>query len=449
MTSSWSSLRQHLTEHTVLRALVAGFSLVMLLLGTAGFLAVREGRAIRASAAELVREQILITRLLHEAQVEEDALALVLHRLTRTEDPAARRTLMDELTAADQAIARLADEASSTPQAQPWRTLADSTRAFSAQVRATLESENRLARERLDPLFASHEVVVHLIHQLILKSTAHLEIVDRRLGDRLQELARESAALLGASLALAAACAVGTIAYVRHSLHRAEMRERELNHVTWHMLQSQEETARRFSHELHDELGQSLAAVRANLTRRSVEDPEALRADSVALVDEAIANVRELSQLLRPVILDDFGLEAGLRWLSEKFALRTRIHVDCHCDLPRRLDGELETHLFRIAQEALTNVARHSNAARVAIRLDSHQETVCLQIADDGRGLPLPAPAAAAPGLRPQSLGLTGMRARARECGGTLELTPAAPHGLIITVRVPARWSPADSASPA
>ena len=449
MTGSWSSFRQHLTEHNVLRALVAGFSLVMLLLGTAGFLAVREGRAIRASAAELVREQILITRLLHEAQVEEDALALVLHRLTRTDDPTARRALMSELTAADQAIARLADDASSTPQAQPWRTLADSTRAFSAEVRTTLDTDAPLTRERLDPLFASHEVVVRLIHQLILESTSHLEVVDRRLGDRLQELARESAVLLGASLALAAACALGTIAYVRHSLHRSESQERELNHVTWHMLQSQEETARRFSHELHDELGQSLAAVRANLTRRGVEDPDALRADSVALVDEAIANVRELSQLLRPVILDDFGLEAGLRWLGEKFAQRTRIPVDCHCDLPRRLEGELETHLFRIAQEALTNVARHSNASRVQLRLDLQQDTVCLRIADDGRGLPPPTPAASTTSLRPQSLGLTGMRARARECGGNLELTPATPHGLVITVHVPARWVAADNVNPA
>src|SRR5919107_5509618 len=96
------------------------------------------------------------------------------------------------------------------------------------------------------------------------------------------------------------------------------------------MLEGQEATARRFSHELHDELGQSLTALKTNLTaldgrgelsRERVED-------SVRLVDEAIGNVRQLSQLLRPTILDDFGLEAGLRWLSEGFPNRTGIGVE-------------------------------------------------------------------------------------------------------------------------
>jgi two-component system sensor histidine kinase UhpB len=197
------------------------------------------------------------------------------------------------------------------------------------------------------------------------------------------------------------------------------------------MLQSQEETARRFSHELHDELGQSLAAVRSNLTSSSQDDKIERRADCVQLVDEAIANVRELSQLLRPVILDDFGLDAGLRWLTEKFGQRTRIKTEYESCLAGRLHSDTETHLFRIAQEALTNIARHSQATKVIIMLEAEVAIVRLTIIDNGCGL--------APDRQesPASLGLIGMRARARECGGTLALQPVQPKGLRIVVEVP------------
>ena len=428
--------RVPLGARTVLIALVAGFGLVMLLLGAAGLVAVREGQAIRLSAEELVREQILITRLLHEAQVEEDALALALHRLARAVQDGERQAPLAALDKADQAIAKLAQEAASTPQAGPWQQLAQTTREFTAHVRTTLEggsSSTPLPRDQLEGLFSRHDTVVHLIHDLILQSTDQLALVDQKISRQLQDLARESAALLGACFVLALLSSAGTIAYVRHSIERIKDQADELSQVSWHMLQSQEVTARRFSHELHDELGQSLAAVRANLTRQSVDDPDALRADSLHLVDEAIANVRELSQLLRPVILDDFGLDAGLRWLTEKFAQRTRIDVHYDSTLTCRLHNDLETHLFRIAQEALTNIARHSDARQVRVGLLESSGRVLLRIEDNGRGLPT----LNEPGRR--SLGLIGMRARARECGGELDLKKSHPAGLTILVSVPLR----------
>jgi signal transduction histidine kinase len=190
---------------------------------------------------------------------------------------------------------------------------------------------------------------------------------------------------------------------------------------------------------LHDELGQSLAVLRSNLTKESVLDPESLRADCLHLVDESIANVRELSQLLRPVILDDFGLDAGLRWLAERFAQRTRIRVDVETECRGRFADETETHLYRIAQEALTNVARHSKAGNVRIRLVEAEGNIRLSIVDDGVGLG-PDPGAV-PG-RP-SLGMVGMRARARQCGGELTVEPAEPTGLRVEAVVPAM--PADT----
>jgi signal transduction histidine kinase len=142
--------------------------------------------------------------------------------------------------------------------------------------------------------------------------------------------------------------------------------------------------------------------------------------------------VRELSQLLRPVILDDFGLEAGLRWLAEKFAQRTRLKVDYDSTCPGRFADETETHLFRIAQEALTNIARHAEASRVTIQLALEDKHIRLSIVDDGKGLPADESVNHHP-----SLGMVGMRARARQCGGELSVSAAQPHGVRIEAVVP------------
>ena len=233
------------------------------------------------------------------------------------------------------------------------------------------------------------------------------------------------------SILLALAFAAITVRLASNLIREMEWQAAELGRVSWHMLEDQEATARRFSHELHDELGQSLTAVKTNLT--AVESGGRVNRerldDCVRLVDEAIGNVREMSQLLRPTILDDFGLEAGLRWLCDGFAARTGIAVDLRSTYSGRLPDEAETHLYRIAQEALTNVARHSGAEHVQMRLESQGEEIHLTVEDDGRGLP----ALAANG---RGMGMIGMRARARSAGGDLSVRSRPGEGVAITVRV-------------
>ena len=327
----------------------------------------------------------------------------------------------------------MAVDAATTPKAKVWQQLEQSVRTFSMEARAALDQDDPISEAVIASLFSRHDEVVGLIHELLRDSAEHLRLSDEQIERQSRDLADESALLLGSSLILAGFCAIGTILFVRHSIRRIEWQTDEINRVSWHMLQTQEETARRFSHELHDELGQSLAAVRANLTSKSQDDQPERRADCIQLVDEAIANVRELSQLLRPVILDDFGLDAGLRWLTEKFGQRMRIKLEYESCLAGRLQSETETHLFRIAQEALTNIARHSQATKVVIHLEAEAAIVRLSISDNGCGL--------APDRQesPTSLGLIGMRARARECGGTLDLQSVQPNGLRIVVEVPLR----------
>lgn len=243
-----------------------------------------------------------------------------------------------------------------------------------------------------------------------------------------EQLIRESIYLLGACLLLAGVCALVTVYVTSRSIQRTEDQALELSRVSWHMLEGQEAAARRFSHELHDELGQSLAAVKANVISITPDTLAHKRADCISLVDESIRNVRELSQLLRPVILDDFGLDAGLRWLCERFGERTGMHVGFSCNLTDRLPDEVETHLFRIAQEALTNVARHSQAATVHVSLLDQDDAITLRVADDGRGLSKER----APGI-----GLTAMKARAAQMGGTLRVESLEGSGVCIVVKVP------------
>jgi signal transduction histidine kinase len=433
MIFSFFPFSRRITERTVLWGLVIGFALVVVLLGIAGLVAVRDSRAIRRSATSLVKDQVLIARLLHEVQAEEDALALALHRLTTGTGINDRAARIQELEIADKAVARLTRQAASTPHAEQWQKLATATQVFSQTAARAMAKQGPIPEEVLESLFTSHDQVVKHIHDLILLSSKHLAEVDEQMNLQLQELADESAMLLSACFVLATLCAAATVSFAHRSILRIEWQRDELSRVSWHMLQTQEETARRFSHELHDELGQSLAAVRANLTSTSVEDTEERRNDCVHLVDEAIANVRELSQLLRPVILDDFGLDAGLRWLTEKFGQRTRVKTGYESNLETRLHSEIETHLFRIAQEALTNIARHSMATSVNVSLKLELGQIRLVVEDNGCGLNTDTKESR------HSLGLIGMRARARECKGSLTLEPALPQGLRIVAIVPAR----------
>lgn len=205
---------------------------------------------------------------------------------------------------------------------------------------------------------------------------------------------------------------------------------RQLETLQYQFLETQENTARRFSHELHDELGQSLAAVKANLS--AMHGDEERLADCMSLVDQAIQNVREMSQLLRPTILDDFGLDAALRVLTENFAKRTRLAVKYDSNLgAERLSDQTETSLYRIAQEALTNIARHSQATVAELSISKRPKTLVLAVRDNGRGIDMSQKG------KERGLGLAGMQTRARGCGGAVTIDSTPGKGLKVEVTCP------------
>src|SRR5437762_1101737 len=191
------------------------------------------------------------------------------------------------------------------------------------------------------------------------------------------------------------------------------------------LISVQEEQLRRLSRELHDELGQSLTAVSSYLwllERKLPPDLGELRArasEARRLVAKTLGEMRELSQLLRPPGLDLYGLAGSLEAHLEAFRGRHQIATKFTAEgLPERLPEEIETALYRIIQEALTNVARHARAKRVWVALTGKGDELRLEVRDDGVGLPADNGAS-----RPSGIGLIGIRERVRALRGTVTLS--------------------------
>lgn len=420
------ALSRRITSRSIALVLVIGFGLVTSLLVAAGGIAVLNNREVQSDVEDLIREQALTARLMNQMRVEQSALNAVFYQLIRDPEDIDKGELIRQLEAAGDSLSRLARNAASTPEAELWRKLDNSAIQFTAEAKQLILSQT-LSDGSIRGLFKLHEEVIQHVRELAAASTDRAHKAEERITRQSRELMDESILLLGGCLVLAVVCALLTLRYTVGLLARMETQAHELNRVSWQMLQGQEDAARRFSHELHDELGQALMALKSNLTAFTPSK----HADCIHLIDGAIENVRELSQLLRPVILDDFGLDASIRWLSEKFSERTGIRVSYASSFSGRLPDESETHLFRIAQEALTNVARHSGASAVDIELSRRDGYIWLTIADNGKGLQKNSAA-----MKP-SIGMVGMRARARHAGGDITFDTPAEGGLRIAVWVP------------
>lgn len=271
-----------------------------------------------------------------------------------------------------------------------------------------------------------------LIQENLLRGQVGAQ-VEGQIVQETKELVQRLNLVLGLCLILAVATAGLTLWMLGRAFSRLEWQAAELNRVSWHLLDGHEKMARRFSHEMHDELGQSLSGLRRMLNRMDATEFAARRGECVSIVDEVLESVRKLSHALRPVVLDDLGLDAGIRWLCERFEKRTGIRVDFESNLTRRLSEAEETHLFRLVQEALTNVARHAEATSVRVVILQNASRIQLVIEDNGRGMK-------SGNLgREEGLGLVGMRARARQLGGELEIGNRRDGGVKIRVEVPAK----------
>ncbi len=421
---------KEITQGNITRVLVIGFTLVIVLLSLGGSVALHNIISIRENAETLVRQERVTRRLIEELQEEQKTLSAIFYSLTGDPDTADAAQISRSLDQTERNLRHIEAEAEPTPEQRVlWSDLMQASHAFAAEARRLPNEQSPTLGSR--DLFRRHEEVIFRIARLVGEGFQRISGAEREIDRRADRFNGQSATLLCASLGLALVCSVFTVRMTRQLFRNMAWQESELTRVSWQMLADQESIARRFSHELHDELGQTLAAVKANLaavTRTTAS--EARLDDSSRLVDDAIRNVRQLSQLLRPMILDDFGLDAGLSWLCEGFMQRTSIEVVYESNLHSRLPEQTETHLFRMAQEALTNVARHSGATKVKVELHSEAGEIRLSIHDNGKGIRGAVPAG-------QSLGMTGMRARARVAGGVFNVTSPEGGGLTVEARIP------------
>ncbi|UXI67546.1 sensor histidine kinase [Tahibacter amnicola] len=213
----------------------------------------------------------------------------------------------------------------------------------------------------------------------------------------------------------------------------------------------QEEERRRLARELHDGIGQNLAvlthqiaAVIGSLPPGASDIRGALEA-SARLVRSTLDDTRALSRLLRPQVLDDLGLAAALKWLARTLAVDGELTIDIVADTPeQRLDPDVEILVFRVAQEALTNVTRHAHARRALVALSTGPRQLQLVISDDGRGCD--PDAAQRLGSNGLAAGLGGMRDRARAMDGKFYFDAAPGRGCRVTLVLPLPAEPRESA---
>jgi len=225
----------------------------------------------------------------------------------------------------------------------------------------------------------------------------------------------------------------------KRAAQELERSREQLRNLSTYLQSVREKESTRIAREIHDELGQSLTALQMDISWLAGQLP----AKNTTLIDKAnrmtrlvdatIDSVHRIITELRPIILDDLGLSAAMEWQAEEFQNRSGIRCEMAVDDVDSIEKDLSTTLFRIFQETLTNVARHSGATTVRVHLKREGNQLCLVVADNGRGI-----------TRqqiedPGSFGIMGIRERVNLWGGSVRITGKAKRGTTITVLIPVR----------
>jgi signal transduction histidine kinase len=215
--------------------------------------------------------------------------------------------------------------------------------------------------------------------------------------------------------------------------------KKNLEQLSGRLLEIQEEERRSLSRELHDEIGQTLTALRIEVSRARglAADPEVeVRLDRArTLAEQTVQSIRNISLLLRPSLLDDLGLVPALQWQLENFSKRSGIECEFQeQNVPEELPDNMKTCVYRVAQEALHNCEKHSGASRIRLTVRRSGDVLKLEVHDNGRGFDIDANG------RPRSgsgLGVLGMEERAIRAGGTIRITSSKGNGTLVVLAMP------------
>ena len=215
--------------------------------------------------------------------------------------------------------------------------------------------------------------------------------------------------------------------------------EAELRYLSSQLLTAQESERRRISRELHDELGQSLALLKLQLSVTKQRLPEAAQHqydEQMHAIDQIIENVRRLSRDLRPAVLDDLGLSAALQWLTKNFEKNFKIRVSVDTpDINHFFSHDAQIMIYRVFQEALTNIRKHAGAKNVSVMIKRQEDWVSFVVEDDGKGFDVTK--ALTKDVLQRGLGISTMDERIRMLKGSLNLWSQAGAGTRISFTIP------------
>lgn len=268
----------------------------------------------------------------------------------------------------------------------------------------------------------------------------------RRIDGIYERFKRNNFFLLGLLLLLAAAAGLytfqanrKTIEKLGHLAARLQAQSEQLRKLSWKLIDVQENTLREVARDLHDEFGQILTAIGIMLNRAGQKGGASASMDGIQdvknVVEDTLRNVRDRSQMFRPAILDDFGLGKTLEWFTDQFSRQTGIQLHFEGN-EVNYPGAEGIHIYRIVQEALSNVARHSGAKEAWVTLRQTEDNLIVEVRDEGHGF---APSVALDQAAGEGFGLMGMRERAQRLHGTLDIKSAPGKGAQVLARIPAR----------
>ena len=430
--------------------MLAGFGGLLALMLVAGADALLVLRKVRTSDTQVRDLYLRRSRALDEVRAGIYQSAIVMRDYLLANDHTVAQSLMADWSGirrrTDSALADCAGTLDPA-EAAPFRTLQSEVQVYWKLLEFISEMQTKDRRKRGADYFSSELVrrrtaMLDLVDRIDRISTRELTSGDAKLNATFDGLRLRLILMLGVTLGVGVLLAAFTIWRMLHlenelqERYREGMRARqELKELSARLVSAQEEERRAISRELHDEVGQSLSALlmeAGNAAASVPQDSAVVRrhVESIKKLAEASVNViRNMTLLLRPSMLDDFGLVPALEWQAREVSKRTglRVHVTAE-EAAGELSDEQKTCIYRVVQEALHNCARHAQARSVRVVVRQERSKIVLSVEDDGNGFDA---------RRVRGLGLVGMEERVNHLGGAFEVESRPGKGTKVAVELP------------
>lgn len=429
------------------RALLIGFGGLLLLMAVAAADALFSFREIRIESARL-RQSFLSRR--HALDEIRSGILLsgifVRDYLLAPGPPIAEKqhSLLQDLQAKTDAAIRSYSDSLPAAELGPFRSLTGEINTYWKVLDLMFHLGSDQKRRASYPFFYKdllqrRTTMLDLADRIAIVNDRELASGDEKSAEIFDRFWRRLITVLGVTLCGAAILAAITVARLARLENEARQRHQESKDLSARLVKAQEDERRAISRELHDEAGQSLSALLMEAgNAAAVDDPAELRRhiESIrALAQNSVDVVRNLALLLRPSMLDDFGLAPALEWHAREVSKRTGLKIQVEADLDGEdLPDDLRTCVYRVVQEALNNCARHAQARNARITLDRQADRLVVRIEDDGRGFPTG---------RFRGLGLLGIEERVGRLNGSFHIDTHPGKGARLQVQLPLNGRPA------